>query len=93
MTEQQLRQKDCGHRRGVAGVQRKRREPQKIIDVLQLPQAPGPGVRGEVHGRMVQRHLPAPWPSKAGMTDIIPTECGCEKHIELFKKLGAWQEK
>ena len=28
----------------------------------------------------------------AGMTDIIPTECGCEKHIELFKKLGSWQE-
>lgn len=29
---------------------------------------------------------------KAGLTDIIPTECGCEKHIELFKKLGRWQE-
>ena len=29
---------------------------------------------------------------KAGLTDIIPTECGCEKHIELFKKLGAWKE-
>ncbi len=26
----------------------------------------------------------------AGLTDIIPTECGCEKHIALFKKLGAW---
>ena len=29
---------------------------------------------------------------KAELTDIIPTECGCEKHIELFKKLGAWVE-
>lgn len=28
-----------------------------------------------------------------GLTDIIPTECGCEKQIELFKKLGCWQEK
>ena len=28
----------------------------------------------------------------ARMTDIIPTECGCGKHIELFKKLGSWQE-
>ncbi len=28
----------------------------------------------------------------AGLTDIIPTECGCGKHIELFKKLGSWQE-
>lgn len=29
---------------------------------------------------------------KAGLTDIIPTECGCEKHIELFKKKGIWVE-
>jgi len=29
---------------------------------------------------------------KAGLTDIIPTECGCGKHIELFKKLGSWEE-
>lgn len=29
---------------------------------------------------------------KLGYTDIIPTECGCEKMIELFKKLGAWVE-
>lgn len=29
---------------------------------------------------------------KCGMTDIIPTECGCGKMIELFRKLGAWQE-
>lgn len=28
----------------------------------------------------------------AELTDIIPTECGCEKHIALFKKLGAWVE-
>lgn len=28
----------------------------------------------------------------AGMTDIIPTECGCSAMIELFKKLGSWQE-
>ncbi len=29
---------------------------------------------------------------QAGLTGIIPTECGCQKHIELFKKLGSWQE-
>ena len=28
----------------------------------------------------------------AGLTGIIPTECGCEKHIALFKALGSWQE-
>lgn len=29
---------------------------------------------------------------KAGLTDIIPTECGCEKHIQLFKKMNSWVE-
>lgn len=27
-----------------------------------------------------------------GMTEILPTECGCGKHIELFKKLNSWVE-
>lgn len=27
-----------------------------------------------------------------GLTEIIPTECGCERQIELFKKLGRWEE-
>lgn len=25
-------------------------------------------------------------------TDIIPTECGCERHIGLFQDLGTWYE-
>lgn len=29
---------------------------------------------------------------KAGLTNIIPTECGCERQVELFKKLGEWVE-
>lgn len=27
-----------------------------------------------------------------GYTDIIPTECGCGEMLNLFKKLGCWQE-
>ena len=26
------------------------------------------------------------------LTEIIPTECGCERHIGLFQKLGSWEE-
>lgn len=26
------------------------------------------------------------------LTDIIPTECGCQRQIELFKALGRWEE-
>lgn len=29
---------------------------------------------------------------RAGLTDIAPTECSCSKMIELYKKLGRWQE-
>lgn len=29
---------------------------------------------------------------KLGYTDIIPTECGCQQMIDLFKKLGCWIE-
>lgn len=26
------------------------------------------------------------------LTDIIPTECGCERHIGLFSDIGRWEE-
>lgn len=29
---------------------------------------------------------------ESGLTDIAPTECGCGKMIELYKKLNSWQE-
>lgn len=29
---------------------------------------------------------------ESGLTDIIPTECGCERQITLFQDLGRWQE-
>ena len=27
-----------------------------------------------------------------GLTEITPTECGCERHIGLFRQLGRWEE-
>ena len=29
---------------------------------------------------------------EAGMTQIIPTECGCQRQIELFQSLNTWEE-
>lgn len=29
---------------------------------------------------------------KISATDILPTECGCEEMINLFKKIGSWNE-
>lgn len=27
-----------------------------------------------------------------GWTDIIPTECGCQRHIQLFQNINRWEE-
>lgn len=29
---------------------------------------------------------------ECGFTDIIPTECSCERHIGLFREIGRWEE-
>lgn len=29
---------------------------------------------------------------QCGLTDIIPTECGCQRQIALFEALGCWEE-
>lgn len=29
---------------------------------------------------------------QCGFTDILPTECGCERHIQLFQEMGCWEE-
>lgn len=29
---------------------------------------------------------------RCGLTQIIPTECGCERHIGLFMEMGCWEE-
>ena len=29
---------------------------------------------------------------ECGFTDVIPTECSCQRQIELFQKLGVWEE-
>ena len=29
---------------------------------------------------------------RCGMTDIIPTECGCQRQIGLFEQMGCWVE-
>jgi hypothetical protein len=30
---------------------------------------------------------------QTGLTDIIPTECSCERQINLFAQMGRWEEK
>ena len=30
---------------------------------------------------------------QAGVTEVLPLECGCQRHIGLFQELGTWEEK
>lgn len=91
MTEQELRQKVVGIAQSYIGCKESDGSHRKIIDLYNSHK---PLARG-----YAMKYTDA-WCSTfasavaivAGLTDIIPTECGCEKHIQLFKKIGSWQE-
>lgn len=91
MTEQELRQKVVSIAQGYIGCKESDGSHKKIIDLYNSHK---PLARG-----YAMKYTDA-WCSTfasavaiaAGLTDIIPTECGCEKHIQLFKNIGSWQE-
>jgi len=91
MTENELRKKVVSIAQSYLGCKESNGSHRKIIDLYNSHK---PLARG-----YVVKYTDA-WCStfasavaiKAGLTDIIPTECGCEKHIQRFKKLGSWQE-
>lgn len=91
MTEKQLRQKIVDIAASWLGCRESDGSHRKIIDLYNAhkPLARGYAVKYTdawcaTFGSAVA--------IKAGLTDIIPTECGCSAQIELFKKLGRWQE-
>ena len=91
MTEQELRQKVVSIAQSYIGCKESDGSHRKIIDLYNSHK---PLARG-----YAMKYTDA-WCSTfasavaiaAGLTDIIPTECGCEKHIQLFKNIGSWQE-
>lgn len=91
MTENQLREKFVNIAVGYLGCKVSDGSHRKIID---LYNSYSPLPRGH---RMTYTD---PWCAafasavavSAGLTDIIPVECSCNKMIELLKKLGAWVE-
>ena len=91
MTEQQLRQKIVDTAVAWLGCKESDGSHKKIIDVYNSHKPLARGYAVKYTDAWCSTFASAV-AIKAGMTDIIPTECGCEKHIELFKKLGAWQE-
>lgn len=91
MTEQQLRQKVVEIAESYVGVKEGSTAHKKIVDLYNSHK---PLARG-----YALKYTDA-WCSgfasavaiQADLTDIIPTEVGCEKHIQRFKDFGAWVE-
>ena len=91
MTENQLRQKIVDTAVAWLGCKESDGSHKKIIDVYNAHKPLARGYKVKYTDAWCSTYASAV-AIKAGLTDIIPTECGCEKHIELFKKLGAWKE-
>lgn len=91
MTEAQLRQKVVSIAQGYIGCKESDGSHKKIIDLYNSHKPLARGYAVKYTDAWCSTFASAV-AIAAGLTDIIPTECGCEKHIQLFKNLGSWQE-
>lgn len=91
MTENQLRQKVVGIAQKYIGCKESDGSHRKIIDLYNSHKPLARGYAVKYTDAWCSTFASAV-AIEAGLTDIIPTECGCGKHIELFQKLGSWQE-
>ena len=91
MTEMQVRQKIVGVMQGWVGRKEANGTHKEIIDIYNAHRPLARGYKVKYTDAWCATTVSAA-AIVAGMTDIIPTECGCSAMIELFKKLGCWQE-
>ena len=91
MTEQELRQKVVSIAQGYIGCKESDGSHKKIIDLYNSHKPLARGYAVKYTDAWCSTFASAV-AIAAGLTDIIPTECGCEKHIQLFKNIGSWQE-
>lgn len=91
MTEQELRQSVVRIAQGWLGCKESNGSHKKIIDLYNSHKPLARGYPVKYTDAWCSTFASAV-AIKAGLTDIIPTECGCGKHIELFRKLGSWEE-
>lgn len=91
MTEMQVRQKIVGVMQGWVGRKETNGTHKEIIDIYNAHRPLARGYKVRYTDAWCAATVSAA-AIVAGMTDIIPTECGCSAMIELFKKLGCWQE-
>lgn len=91
MTEAQVRQKIVGVMQGWVGRKEANGTHKEIIDIYNAHRPLARGYKVKYTDAWCATTVSAA-AIVAGMTDIIPTECGCGAMIELFKRLGCWQE-
>lgn len=91
MTEQQIRQNTVAIFEGWKGLNEADGSHMQIINIYNshTPLARGYKVKSTDAWCAVAVSAVA---IQAGLTDIIPTECGCGEQIKLFQAMGRWQE-
>lgn len=91
MTENELRKKPVNVVKGWLGLNRADRSHKVIIDTYNSFKPLPRGYKVSYKDNYCATTISAA-AIKAGLTDIIPRECSCGKMVEMFKKMGRWQE-
>lgn len=91
MTENEIRNNVLAIAKGWLGCKDSDGSHKKIIDVYNSHKPLARGYKVKYTDAWCSTYVSAV-SIKAGLTDIFPTECGCEKHINLFKKLDSFIE-
>ncbi len=91
MSEQELRQSVVGIAQGWLGRKESDGSHREIIDLYNSHKPLARGYRVKYTDAWCAAFASAV-AIQAGLTGVIPTECGCGGYIEQFKKLGSWEE-
>jgi len=91
MTEQNLRNNVVQTAVNWLGYNKKDGSHKKIIDLYNAHRPLANGYRVQYSDPWCATFVSAV-AIKAGLTDIMPTECSCSRMIALYQKLGRWQE-
>lgn len=92
MTEKQLRNKPVNVVKGWLGLNRANKSHKIIIDTYNSFKPLPRNYKVTYSDNYCATTISAA-AIKAGLTDIIPRECSCGNMIEIFKRMGRWQEK
>lgn len=91
MTEKQLRQKVVDTAVSYLGCKESDGSHKKIIDIYNGHKPLARGYAVKYTDAWCATYVSA-IAILCGITDIMPTECGCGEMIKLYQKLGRWQE-